>query len=479
MSLVSGILARAWCALPMVLLCWAGGAISEELYLGMRDTEAIPGERTWIPVYLANYEEADIYGCRFTFRAGDADALAQPEYQPAQRLAGSWNGERKTASDGGYTYTFMADETGDGPLGYGGGRLAVISVDVPAGRAGQTGTTLNLSNIIFYTDDKAITGSPVQAQLRFVSDLNESKVEDVDGDGDFDESDAGVVLRCGLNRRLAQPPLCDEYSTAELDFSGDGVIDSRDASLLLRYLVGLIPRLPDGSWQVDAQPVTYRGDVFLDAPRRLAKDVYRYTVKGRNVSGLLAAEMVLKWDPGKVAGIRNIESMRGSIVAGVYDADGSIYSISLAGNDAAETGEVDLAAVDVEYGAGASKIGMTIGGALLYHAEGVMLAAGTWETGEKIRAPTNQSPAGVITGGPSATQGGSFFDGRVLHIRNSGRQEPKVRIVDMSGRVVPRRICFRDRSFLRLDLSAIPPGRYLAVVETRGTSEVTGFVSRR
>jgi hypothetical protein len=64
-------------------------------------------------------------------------------------------------------------------------------------------------------------------------------VGDASGDGIIDSYDATLILQydVGMIHRA-------DMSNAELDVSGDGIVDSYDATLILQFDVGMIPEVP-------------------------------------------------------------------------------------------------------------------------------------------------------------------------------------------------------------------------------------------
>lgn len=115
--------------------------------------------------------------------------------------------------------------------------LFTVNFTVKAGAAlGSTGSFTASSEGAYSTAAQLVTGTGVTDKTFTVTvQENTGLLGDVNGDGEIDSRDATLILRYAVG--------LTEFSNDQFllaDVTKDGEVDSRDATMILRYAVGLI-----------------------------------------------------------------------------------------------------------------------------------------------------------------------------------------------------------------------------------------------
>jgi hypothetical protein len=319
------------------------GTIDWNISLGMKQVFARAGDTVAVPVFLSNHSGLSISACRFTIVLDKSVSLAFSRLIPER----NWIGSQKINLNGTMACTLS---TMGGPVHYSDASIAQLVFKVQPGAAPGSVAVISLINAAVSTESGIIAIDTVQSEVTIIEGPAQFK-GDINRDGKVDAEDAGLILKCAANQR-AQLAIADActLATAEVaDLSANAMVTAFDAALVLRYSYGLMPNF---AWRLQAVPLAAlaAARIWVSAPEFVAQGIYRYTIRGRFVQGLIAAEITFVYDTAVIYSVREVRSsLPGAIVATAGNPGQKRYSIAIMTSDAGSLSDADLATVTVKF----------------------------------------------------------------------------------------------------------------------------------
>lgn len=315
----------------------------QKINIGMRSVYAQPGDDIWIPVFIANYEDAvEISSCQFSLRF-DTSVVTFMEAHRDSGFADSWLFDANDSAPDSIYFALGGIETS---LGYGEGELMRCRFQVREDAADGAYTYLQIGNVMI-NEGSSISVTTTRGKIT-VADPD-VMYGDVSGNGDVTAYDGAKVLQYVVGALNLPDETAPNFSLEVADVSGNDVITSYDAALILQYSIGLISQFPVEILAKRAATLAGMANLSLSVASHDAQQTV-YELSGTNLCGYVSGEFVIEFDPAMVdlaVGEVNPE-IRNSTLQTALDAQNNRLNVALITNDNIdEADEITLATITV------------------------------------------------------------------------------------------------------------------------------------
>jgi hypothetical protein len=317
------------------------------LHFGMKTYYAKASDTLWVPVYLSSEGKDSLASIRFDLELDSTvaellDVKADTSLTHGWRLS-DWNGLSKSR----IALALAGASRLSGPEE---GEILRLKIRVlPTAKTGAS-TMLTLSGIS--VDEGRVKGISNLPGKIFVLP-HDSLLGDVNGDGQVDTADARLLIRYVVGQFTLPSTEYPHFTLATADVTGNGEITSYDAALVLQYGLGIIEDFPSDKKALAKRTVS-SASLNLEGPIPMAQNRFHFRILASNLEGLIGGGLSL--DLGKdIPGISSIATgITGTRVAYAFDPQSGTLQVGVAANRKVRTGSVVLAEWDAEYPAGTS-----------------------------------------------------------------------------------------------------------------------------
>ncbi len=420
------------------------------LHFGMKPYCTKASDTLWVPVYLSSEGKDSLGSIRFDLEL-DSTVVELLDVKPDTSLAHGWQlSDWNSLSKSRIALALAGASRLSGPEE---GEIMRLKIRVlPTAKTGAS-TMLTLSGI-----------SVDEGRVKAVSNLpgkifvlpHDSLLGDVNGDGQVDTSDARLLIRYVVGQFTLPNAEYPHFTLATADVTGNGEITSYDAAFVLQYSLGMIENFP-ADRKVLAKRAAQAASMNLEGPIPLTGNRFHFRILASNLEGLIGGRLSL--NVGKnILGINGIATgITKARVAYTYESQSGTLQIGVAANRKIQTGSVVLAEWDAEYSAGTIPGEIKLNDASLN--EGALSVSG-FATG--LRDPK-------LTASPekSGRIQWTLLDGNRIRISLTGESIESVTVLDAQGRKEWTRVATKSVSTMEIGLAGVSQGQSVIRVKTR------------
>ncbi|MEO6095175.1 MAG: dockerin type I domain-containing protein [Fibrobacteria bacterium] len=417
------------------------------LHFGIKTHYAKASDTLWVPVFMTSEGKDSLSSLQFNLEL-DSTVAELLDVKPDTTLARGWqlavwNGLSKSRIALALAGTRRISGSVEGEI------LRLKIRVLPTANTGAS-TMLILSDL-----------SVDEGRVKAVSNLpgrvfvlpHDALLGDVNGDGLVDLKDAALLIRYVVDPFTLPNDEYPHFNLAAADVTGNGEISSYDAALVLQYGLGIIEDFPVHK-SVLAKRAAPLAGLTLEGPIPLSGNRYHYRILGSNLDGLIGGRLTL--DIG-----RNIQAISqvatgavGARAAYGYDAQSGSLQIGMIANRKVRIGSILLAEWDAEYAAGEIPGEIKLTGASLNEG-GLSVSGLTAGLGNHKPVPEK---AGILRW--------FMLAGDRMRISVPGERIASVTLLDAKGRNILTRAAVEAISTMEIEVAGLWEGRKVLRVKT-------------
>src|SRR5690554_3367635 len=268
-----------------------------EINFGMKTVYANPGDTVWMPIYLTNYEDWSFSSAQFVIKINPSQ-LSLIDISSDSGMVKNWMLDwNKTFADS--ILVGMAG-TAATSIRYGEGEF--VRCQFVVGKSVDYNETCIIRMEEVNIDEKhnLISASVIPGKI--ITSVPDVYYGDVNGDGVVTVSDVQAILSYVVGEIVL--PDNDNYpsfTTTVADVSGNNVISSYDAALVLQYSLGMMADFPAQHAKVlskslvSSQKQEKKTDLTVSLASMVSDQNVNFKLQGNNLSGFIAGEVALKY----------------------------------------------------------------------------------------------------------------------------------------------------------------------------------------
>ena len=237
---------------------------------------------------------------------------------------------------------------------------------------GSTTVSLNASSLFYRDSGTTLTASLQSGIVTIPSGTTITGGRgDVNGDSAYDVRDALYVLRMATlsSITIGSATTASPYTTAlkyHADVSGDGSVLSNDATLILRYALGinsnLYPLSSAGKTAVTSPTLS-----LVDQQNTGSSTIRRIAVTLDGTSGIASGDFQIQYDPDKVTRATIIQSDLEGMNFECNEPSKGDIRVAMAGANGMESGKKTLFLMELETTGGNESVDVSIRSARLWN----------------------------------------------------------------------------------------------------------------
>lgn len=441
-----------------------------EVNLGIKTHYALPGEEIWVPVYITNFDDTiSISSVQFTL-IFDTTVVEFIEASIDSGIANSW----QIQYNPNFHDSIIFSMGGIGQtIDYGEGELIRCKFKVNSYISNEEYTDLLIINALI---DEGASVSPTTTAGKIIVNNVPVIYGDVSGNKEVTAYDGAGIVQYVIGTLILPDTNYPNFTMQIADVSGDQTITSYDAALVFQYSVGLIYKFPvETGFKREKYRNNEEFEEFPDVSLRLVKSplstatTLYYELFGSEINGAISFDITIQYDPTKI-----FIEQGGSITTDEYinlessvDNVNKLIQLSITtADDFDEEGTIKLATLEVPVPDTSSLEGA------LFFISGLI-------NEEEIKDLDPLNPTGIALS-QSITKDNDLIINKVgLMIHNNERMPVSVKLYDMRGRILLKKLFIASDKVIRIDNDAFSQGLYIYKIEMGQKNITKSFVIRK